>query len=106
MPDIGNIGSTSGYSGVGPVSRPAVDPAQRGSGAEQVQAPALPARSDSRDRVELSEHARWLDALRALPAIRADKVAQIKAAIANGTYETDDKLNVAIDRLLSDIKES
>ncbi|MFO0827531.1 MAG: flagellar biosynthesis anti-sigma factor FlgM [Phycisphaerales bacterium] len=100
MPDIGNIGSTSGYGGVGPLSRPTTEPTSRGSGAERLDAPQ---RDGHRDRVELSEHARWLEALRTMPPIRAEKVAQVKAAIANGTYETDDKLNLAIDRLLDDV---
>ena len=32
--------------------------------------------------------------------IRADKVAAIKAQIAAGTYETDDKIDVAVNKLL------
>ena len=32
--------------------------------------------------------------------IRADKVASIKAAIADGTYETPEKLDAALDKLL------
>jgi anti-sigma28 factor (negative regulator of flagellin synthesis) len=35
--------------------------------------------------------------------IRADKVAAVKAAIANGTYETDDKLNGAVNNLLDEV---
>jgi len=37
-----------------------------------------------------------------MPPIRADKVAQIKAQVEDGTYETDEKLAVAIDRLLAE----
>ncbi|HEY1686855.1 MAG TPA: flagellar biosynthesis anti-sigma factor FlgM [Tepidisphaeraceae bacterium] len=35
--------------------------------------------------------------------VRADKVATIKAAIANGTYETDDKINGAVNNMLDDV---
>jgi anti-sigma28 factor (negative regulator of flagellin synthesis) len=35
--------------------------------------------------------------------IRADKVAAVKAAIANGTYETDDKLDGAVNNLLDQV---
>lgn len=35
--------------------------------------------------------------------IRADKVAEIRAQIANGTYETDDKLNATVDKMLDDV---
>ena len=38
-----------------------------------------------------------------LPEIRTDRVAQIREAIESGTYETEEKLNVAIDRLLDEI---
>jgi negative regulator of flagellin synthesis FlgM len=35
--------------------------------------------------------------------VRVDKVADIKKQIEAGTYETDDKLNIAADRLLDDL---
>ena len=35
--------------------------------------------------------------------IRADKVTSVRAQIDAGTYENDDKLNLAIDRLLDDL---
>ena len=100
MPDIGNIGSTSGYGSVGPLSRPSPEPVVRSS---RMIPTETSNRGENRDRVELSEHARWLDALRERPAIRTEKVAEIKAAIANDSYESDEKLNTAIDRLLDDI---
>lgn len=36
--------------------------------------------------------------------IRADKVSQVREAIANGTYETSEKLDVATDKLLDDLQ--
>jgi negative regulator of flagellin synthesis FlgM len=44
-----------------------------------------------------------VDAVKAAGAtsdIRFDRVAAIKAAIADGSYETPDKLDIALDRLL------
>jgi anti-sigma28 factor (negative regulator of flagellin synthesis) len=38
-----------------------------------------------------------------IPAIRQDRVDAIRTAIAQGTYETDAMLNVALDRLLDEI---
>ena len=38
--------------------------------------------------------------IRDLPEIRTDRVAQIREAIEAGTYETQEKLDIAIDRLL------
>jgi negative regulator of flagellin synthesis FlgM len=55
------------------------------------------------DRVELSEHARFLDVLQKLPEGRLDQVEAVREAIAEGTYDTDDKLNLAIARLLDDL---
>ncbi len=47
-----------------------------------------------------------IDAVRAADAtsdIRFDRVNAIRAAIADGTYETPDKLDAALDRLLDSI---
>ena len=38
-----------------------------------------------------------------LPEIRTERVAQIREAIESGTYETQEKLDIAIDRLLDEI---
>jgi len=35
--------------------------------------------------------------------IRADKVQEVKSQIANGTYETDSKLDATIDKLLNEL---
>lgn len=64
--------------------------------------PAAPARTPGReDRVELSTHARLLARLAENP-IRPDLVADVKAQIESGAYETDDKLERAIDAMLAD----
>ncbi len=36
-------------------------------------------------------------------SIRTDRVAQIRSAIESGSYDTDDKLSLALDRLLDEI---
>lgn len=63
---------------------------------------ATPAPARSPDRVELSGLQNFMQVLKSND-IRAEKVAEIKAQIDAGTYETDDKLNVAIDRLIDDL---
>ncbi len=73
------------------ISKPVVRPAD-------VQAPAAP-RTDS---VEVGNVQHLLSQLKSND-IRVDKVAEIKAQIAAGTYETDDKLNAAADRLLDEV---
>ena len=63
--------------------------------------PAAPARSA--DRVELSGVSHLMKALQSND-IRVDKVADIKAQIDAGTYDSDGtKLNGALDGLLDDL---
>jgi negative regulator of flagellin synthesis FlgM len=55
------------------------------------------------DQVDISPEAEFLSLAHSLPDIRQDRVAEIRAQIASGTYETDEKLNVALDRLLDEL---
>ena len=55
------------------------------------------------DRVELSGVSHLLATLKKND-IRVDKVADIKAQIQAGTYESDAKLDVATDRLLDELQ--
>lgn len=55
------------------------------------------------DQLELSEAGQLASRLSDIPDIRADRVASIRAAILDGTYETEDKLNIALDRLFDEI---
>ena len=52
------------------------------------------------DRVEISETGQLLATLEHPEDIRADKVAAIREAIQNGTYETDEKIDLTVSRLL------
>jgi len=54
------------------------------------------------DRLELSGHSHLLVALRS-NEVRVDKVAVIKSQIEAGTYESSEKLDIAIDRMLDEI---
>ena len=51
------------------------------------------------DQLELSAEAQILTG----GEIRADRVAEVRAEIASGVYETDAKLDAAVDRLLDQI---
>lgn len=55
------------------------------------------------DEVDISSAARLLDQLND-PQVRAARLAEIKAAIEAGTYETEHKLEAALDKLLTDIR--
>jgi negative regulator of flagellin synthesis FlgM len=90
MNPINNVGANT------PLQKAATSPIQK-----QIPAEAT-ARPSAKDRVELSGVGHLLGALKSND-IRADKVADIKAQIAAGTYESDDKIDGAVDRLLDDL---
>jgi negative regulator of flagellin synthesis FlgM len=89
--NIFGVFSTQGSQGLGAVK-----------GVEAAQSAKAAARQEGvgevHDAVTLS-----VDAVKAAGAtsdIRFDRVAAIKAAIADGSYETPDKLDIALDRRL------
>ena len=55
------------------------------------------------DAVELSDVGTMMARLRELPEIRQEKVARIRAEIEAGTYETPERLEATIDRLLEEL---
>jgi len=55
------------------------------------------------DQLDISREADMVSRVRDLPDIRADRVAEIRAAIEEGVYETDEKLELAVGRLLDEI---
>jgi anti-sigma28 factor (negative regulator of flagellin synthesis) len=55
------------------------------------------------DKLELSGMSHLLQALKSND-IRAEKVQQIKAQIEAGTYEDEQKLDIAVDRLLDELQ--
>ena len=68
---------------------------------KEIKTDAQPAARRS-DKLELSGVSHLLDSLKTND-VRAAKVAEIRAQIEAGTYETDDKLDIASDRLLDDL---
>ena len=56
-----------------------------------------------RDELEISDAARLVDQVSQAPDVRQERVAAIRDEIARGTYETTEKLDLAIERLLDEI---
>jgi anti-sigma28 factor (negative regulator of flagellin synthesis) len=98
MSDIASIGS-NGFGSVGPVSRLNLH-ATSANGTPRIA--GLDLTDTSGDRVEVSDVARFLDELRRLPSVRLDRIESIRQAIEAGAYETEQKLDTALDRLLSE----
>lgn len=55
------------------------------------------------DQLDISPEAEMLSQVHNLPEVRQDRVAEIRAQIKNGTYDTDEKLDIALSRLLDEI---
>lgn len=55
------------------------------------------------DQLDISREAQLVSEARELPGIRTERVAEIRSQIASGAYETDAKLDAALDRLLDEI---
>ena len=90
MNGINNVGGNS------PIHKITSAPVQKEVPAAETGRPSLA------DRVELSGAGHILSQLKTND-IRADKVADIKAQIAAGTYDDDKKLDGAVDKLLDDL---
>lgn len=91
---------------VSPIDRPVVgriggvrESAARSAARHETPAPI----NRGTDQVQLSEVARLLQKLRDLPEVREDLVSRVKAEIENGTYETEDKLDAALNELAGEI---
>ena len=55
------------------------------------------------DQLDISQEAELLSRVHDAPDIRQEKVDQIRAQIDAGVYESDDKLDIAVERLLDEI---
>ena len=55
------------------------------------------------DQVDISDAARLVEQVQQMPDMREDRVESVRRQIAAGTYETTEKLNVAVERLLDEI---
>jgi negative regulator of flagellin synthesis FlgM len=55
------------------------------------------------DELHISDAGRAAEQLGNIPEIRQDRVDSIRAQIAAGTYDTPEKLDIALDRLLDEI---
>lgn len=90
MSSINGIGNHS------PVNKIATQPVQK-----QVSAEA-PKQMLATDKLQISGMNHMMEMLKT-NEVRADKVATIKSQIEAGSYETDAKLDAAIDRLIDDL---
>lgn len=57
----------------------------------------------TRDELAISDVGGFVDLVHDLPDIRQDRVAELRAAIAGGRYESDAKLDAALENLLDEL---
>ncbi len=86
--DVRGIGSVPGNVPIRPTTNP---PATRDPA---VGKPQLP-----RDELQISAAGKMLEQASQNSDVRQERLAQIKAAIENGTYDTDEKLEAALGRM-------
>ena len=55
------------------------------------------------DQVDISHEAELLSRIHDVPDMRHERIAEIRAQIEAGVYETGDKMDIAVDRLLDEI---
>jgi negative regulator of flagellin synthesis FlgM len=70
---------------------------------QTVQNQSVATQLDTTDQVDISSEAQMLANMNDISDIRAERVAEIREQIAAGQYETADKLDSAMDRLLDEI---
>ncbi len=90
--DVSSLGSVQG---AGPI--------RSASTASVAKQPSSPVAMSPKDELELSAAGQSLDRVGESAEMRAERVAQIKAAIDDGAYDTDEKLDVALSRMFDSL---
>ena len=90
MLNVNGIGAANGPAAVDPTARtiPVARPAELTGGP---------------DVVEISMAAKLAAKVHDVPAVRTNLVTRVKAEVAAGVYETPERLEIAVDRLMEDI---
>jgi negative regulator of flagellin synthesis FlgM len=75
-----------------------IEPVANVNAANQAAAPLA-----TNDVVEISTAAKLAAKIHEIPDVRAELVAQVKAQIASGEYETPEKIDAAVSRLMDEL---
>lgn len=90
--DVRGVGSVPG---TGPIRPTTSSPVSRDAAVAKPQFP--------RDELQISSAGKMLDQLSNNSDVRQERLAQIKTAIENGTYDTDEKLQAALGRMFDSL---
>ncbi len=91
--DVRGVGSVSGAVPIRPANTAA--PAARETAVNRPQFPT--------DELQLSSAGKMLDQLSQNSDVRQERLARIKEAIENGTYDTDEKLEAALGKMFDSL---
>ncbi|HVE39339.1 MAG TPA: flagellar biosynthesis anti-sigma factor FlgM [Planctomycetota bacterium] len=89
-----DIGKTDGVGGPGRIDGP--------NKISRVARASTPPKTGSTDKVDLSLKAGMISKAMSLPAVRMERVAEIKKLIEAGRFETDARLEWALHRFVSE----
>jgi hypothetical protein len=87
-----DIGKTDGVGGPGRIDGP--------NKISRITPPVTPPGAAASDKVDLSQKASMVSKAMSLPETRAERVAEIKKLIESGRFDTDARLEGALDRFL------
>jgi anti-sigma28 factor (negative regulator of flagellin synthesis) len=90
--------------GIGPIQRPQQLGGTRPS--QEISTPETNKPIQTDDQVEISSIGQKLNSIEGSSEVREARIAQIRASIESGEYETLDKLEASLDGLLNDIQDS
>jgi len=93
---MSNINGINGYHGLPPVG------STSSVGAGSKNEPTEPPTGTQGDRVEISQMARILGQVSALPEVRQEKIDSVRQALQNGSYDVDGRLSEALDQFLEE----
>ena len=87
-----DIGKTDGVGGPGRVDGP--------NKITRITPPVTPSGASAADKVDLSQKAAMVSKALSLPDVRAERMAEIKQLIESGRFDTDARLQGALDRFM------
>lgn len=90
-----DVGRTQGVGGPDGIQGP--HHVSRVNSPHEPHAPSAPT-----DKVDISEHAHFVSEALSMPPVRLDKVEEIRQLIESGRFETDTRLEGALDRFLDE----
>ena len=91
---MNNINRIEGYQKLPPIGP--------SSGGKARNGPSVSNAGKNEDQVQISQAALFLSKIAQMPEIRAEKVEAVRQSLADGTYDIEGKLSVALEKFLDE----